>query len=110
MLKTTVVTTDDISGREGKVETITFAFEGDTFEIDLNPLNAANFRRSVAKYVKNGRKVATTGRKAQGEANRHHRHEELAAVRQWAQENGFNVGERGRIAQTVWDAYKGAHA
>ncbi len=110
MLKTVVTTLDDISGKEGKVETITFAFEGEAFEIDLNPLNAANFRRSVAKYVKSARKLPKKAHTGRIEANRHHDREKLAAVRQWAQENGYNVGERGRIAQNVWDAYKGANA
>lgn len=31
-------------------------------------------------------------------------------VRTWAKENGYEVGERGRIERPVYDAYLAAHA
>ena len=34
---------------------------------------------------------------------------DLAAVRAWAKDNGFEVSERGRISQKVTDAYSAAH-
>lgn len=33
----------------------------------------------------------------------------VAEIRKWAQENGLEVGTRGRLSQTVKDAYADAH-
>lgn len=53
-----VVTTlvDDLDGTEA-VETVTFALEGRSYEIDLNSRNAAKLRSELGKYVKAGRHV-----------------------------------------------------
>src|SRR5215510_648757 len=45
-----VVITDDIDGGEAH-ETIAFGLDGSSLEIDLNKLNAAQFRKTVAPYI-----------------------------------------------------------
>ncbi|WP_394253543.1 Lsr2 family DNA-binding protein [Arthrobacter pityocampae] len=37
------------------------------------------------------------------------RREELQRIRQWAQDNGFTPSSRGRISQSIVDAYNEAH-
>ena len=111
MQKTVVKYIDDVSKKETpKVETIEFAFEGKTYEIDLNPLNAANFRRSIDKYVKNGRKVS--GRRTSPFDGRRVTHEKgyVQEVRQWAKDNGIEVAERGRVPLSVYDRFEAANA
>ena len=49
-----VVITDDIDGGEAH-ETIAFGLDGSSLEIDLNKLNAAQFRKTVAPYIEHGR-------------------------------------------------------
>jgi hypothetical protein len=46
--------TDDIDGSDA-VETLRFAFDGRSYEIDLNKKNAAAFRKAVGPYVKAAR-------------------------------------------------------
>ncbi len=109
MKKTLVTYIDDVSGKPAsKVETITFAVEGQLFEIDLNPLNAANFRRSVAKYVKNARKVSGSPRKALDGRKVTHPKDYVHAVRTWAQEQGYEVANRGRVPLSLYKAYEDA--
>lgn len=109
MQKTVVTMTDDLTGKEyEKGETITFAFEGKEYEIDLNAFNARNFRRSMTKYVANARKVAE-GRKTDGRKIKHDP-EYVHSVRAWAKENGYEVSDRGRVPNAIYEAYKKAAA
>lgn len=111
MQKTVVTYTDDITKKEASgVETVTFAVEGEQFEIDLNPLNKANFLRSVRKYMENGRKVRTTGRTHRATRDVRHDREYVHKVRKWAQEQGIEVSNRGRVPLKVYDQFEAAHA
>jgi hypothetical protein len=47
---------DDIDGTEA-VETVTFALDGNQYEIDLNALHATALREALARYVEQGRVV-----------------------------------------------------
>lgn len=108
MQKTVVTKIDDITGKEfDDGETVTFSFQGLVYEIDLNKRNAAQFRRSVAKYMDKGRRVkATHDRKV-----REPKHDPitLGKVRRWARANGFEVADRGRVPVKVLEAYESAN-
>jgi hypothetical protein len=98
-----VVFTDDLSGTQQDVKTVTFGFEGKTFEIDLGTLNRRNLERSLAKYIDAARPVkAVKGKtvKAGSGAKR-----DLSPVREWAKAQGMEVSDRGRISKSVLDAY-----
>lgn len=113
MQKTIVTKIDDLTGKEyDKGETITFSFEGEQFEIDLNSFNARNFRRSMNKYMEKGRKVRSAqGRTHKGNGRRAtHDREYVHTVRAWAKENGYEVADRGRVPQAVYAAYEKANA
>lgn len=97
---------DDLDGTDAD-ETVTFALDGAQYEIDLNAKNAGNLRKALDKYVgaarRAGRPAATGKARAGGKAERDY---DLDALRTWAAANGHEVPARGRIKQTVIDAYK----
>lgn len=106
---------DDIDGTEieqGKGETIVFALDGTTHEIDLSDSNAKQLRSILEPYVAKGRKVTGTPapqrRRNTGGSGRSK--EELEAIRAWARDNGYEVADRGRIRSEVQDAYDQARS
>ncbi len=108
MQQTVVTRIDDITGQPYETgETITFAVQGNVYEIDLNALNARNFRRSLAKYMDNARRVKATHTRTHTEPK--HDRETLARVREWARENGHQVADRGRVPIAVFEAYERAN-
>lgn len=109
MQKTIVTKIDDVSGKEfSEGETVTFAVNGQSFEIDLNKFNARNFHRSMAKYMEHGRKV--TGGRTHVSRDVKHAPEYVHTVRAWAAENGIEVSSRGRVPLSVYAAYESANA
>ena len=96
---------DDIDGGEAH-ETVTFGLNGRDFEIDLNDTNANKLRELLDPYVKHGRRIKTTGAPGRTKATASEDKEDLAKVRAWAAENGFDVKPRGRIPREVVEAYK----
>jgi Lsr2 len=98
-----VVITDDIDGGEAH-ETIAFGLDGSSLEIDLNKLNAAEFRQTVAPYIEHGRRVFRA-RAARPARDRGH----SSDVREWAKQQGIKVSDRGRIPASVIADYEAAH-
>src|SRR4051812_7178524 len=110
MQKTVVTYTDDLTQKPAEdIETVEFAVNGKTFEIDLNKLNARNFYRSVAKYMEHGRKVTSKASKHVDGRKVTHSKEYVQTVRQWAQDNGIEVASRGRVPLSVYDLYEKAN-
>lgn len=99
--KTTVELVDDLDGTEAE-QTVTFALRGTTYEVDLNEKNAAKLDKALEKYVAAARKV---GRNSAPRGRSTSNREETAQIRTWAKDNGIEVSERGRISQSVKDAY-----
>jgi hypothetical protein len=110
--KVQVVLIDDIDGGDA-TETVTFALDGVTYEIDLNDANAATLRDALAVWVGNARRVsgrASSGRSASRSSGRRSSgSEDSAAIREWAKSNGYQVSERGRISAEVREAYAKAN-
>lgn len=110
MASHTIVTLlDDLDGSEA-VETVEFALDGASYEIDLNEKNAEKIRKALARYVDQGRRVhkAAMQRKRRGASVRHSK-ELLLAVRNWARSNGYELSDRGRIPVSVMDAFDASH-
>jgi hypothetical protein len=104
---------DDLNGEEAH-ETVRFGLDGTEYEIDLTGDNAHNLRSTLSEYVEKARKANTSGRKSQGgqkntSTGSGRSREETQAIRQWAQDNGHNPSARGRITQSIIDAYNQAH-
>lgn len=100
-----VTLVDDIDGSEAH-ETVQLAVDGATVEIDLSTGNAGRLRAVLAPYLEAGRRTAT--RKVQVRAAS--KRDDLAKIRQWGRDNGFNVSDRGRVAETVRSAYEKAQS
>lgn len=104
-----VILIDDIDEGDAD-ETITFALDGVTYEIDLNSDHAAELRESIGTWISYAREVPTRGQRGGKTQRRKTRQTEVDAgdVRQWARKNGHKVSDRGRISSTVVEAYKAA--
>jgi len=106
---TTVQLIDDIDGSQA-AETVRFAVDGRTYEIDLSTEHAESLRRSLAQFVavarRPGRIDASTGR-GQDRPGRP-QGADSSAVRAWARENGVPVSPRGRIPEAVLAQYTSA--
>ncbi len=104
-----VVLEDDLDGGDA-AETIKFAVDGVSYEIDLNAKNAKRLRDAVAPYLAAGRKVGrggvvAGGRTARGRASAAGDREQNRAIRDWAKKAGRQVSDRGRIPQEIVDEY-----
>jgi hypothetical protein len=113
--KTVITKIDDLTGKEYEEgETITFTFQGKAYEIDLNKRNAADFERKLSRYMEKGRKIRSdrpVGRTHHADDGRKIKHDRayVRTVRAWAQENGYDVSDRGRVPLSVYDAYEKAN-
>jgi hypothetical protein len=118
--KVQVILSDDLDDSISADETVTFALDGTTYEIDLSEGNAQEMRDVFGKYVAAARKVsgrsstrasgggrsrATGGGGGGGRMDR----EQAGAIRDWARKNGHEVSDRGRIPSSVVEAYEAAH-
>jgi Lsr2 len=110
----TVVTTDDIDGSPN-AETVTFSFDGRSFEIDLSKKGRTALEKALKPYIDAGRPVGgrtTRGSGGSGSSSRGRGRRsssvDLAAVRAWAAENGIAVSDRGRISGSVLEQYQAA--
>ncbi len=108
--KVQVLLVDDIDGGTAD-ETVSFALDGVSYEIDLTTEHATELRDALATWVGHARKIGgrTAGRGASAGAARPRRASDAGAVRAWAKENGFEVSERGRISAEIREAYDAAH-
>lgn len=108
MAKKTVVTlVDDIDGSDA-AETVSFAIDGTSYEIDLSADNAAAFRAALQPYVDAGRRTPRRGgRRGASTAASSATSKEIRA---WAEANGIEVPSRGRIPATVQERYRDANA
>jgi nucleoid-associated protein Lsr2 len=100
---------DDLDGGEAE-ETVQFALDGVTYEIDLSSANAKKLRDSLAPFVEHARRVsggAGAGRRRRSRAASSR--ERSADIRAWAKARGIKVNERGRIPATVVEEYERAH-
>lgn len=106
----TVVTTDDIDG-SANAETIKFSFDGAAYTIDLSKKNRTAFEKALKPYVAAAQKVPAGRRRtppssaSRRRAGTRRKSVDLAAVREWARENGIEVAERGRVAEDTIVAY-----
>lgn len=114
------VFTDDLDGNSKADETVRFALDGVTYEIDLTEEHAAELREGLERFIEAGRlakgghttagarttrsnrHVATTAQRTQ---RTHNDREQNAAIRTWAQRKGKVIADRGRIPQSVVDEY-----
>ncbi|WP_062982338.1 histone-like nucleoid-structuring protein Lsr2 [Nocardia anaemiae] len=111
--KVTVTMVDDLDGTSKADETVLFALDGVTYEIDLSKKNAGKLRADLDRWTEKGRR---TGRvkvraKARGGGKDFRSpvdREQSLAIREWARKNGHQVSARGRISADIVAAYHAA--
>ena len=108
------ILSSDLSGVEiedGKGGTVHFALEGTEYEIDLTDKEADELRKTFAKYTDAARRSSSRSASASSRRGGSSRSgsgrspEELQAIRDWANSNGYNVSSRGRVKKEILDAY-----
>lgn len=108
--KVQVLLVDDLDGGEAD-ETVTFALDGKTYEIDLTTANADKLRGLLDAYVKGGRRTGGRASGGRGKARAASGgSQDTAQIRAWAKENGHEVNDRGRVPANIRKAYEEAHA
>jgi hypothetical protein len=115
---------DDLTGEESDVadvENVEFSLDGLGFEIDLTTENAAKLREAFSPYIAVARRRSTspatlagratqraTARSSPAPARRRPTidREQSAAIREWANRNGWELSKRGRIPRDAAEAYQ----
>ncbi|MDX3266037.1 Lsr2 family protein [Streptomyces sp. MI02-2A] len=108
--KVQVLLVDDLDGGEAD-ETVTFALDGKTYEIDLTISNADKLRGLLDPYVKGGRRTGGRASGGRGKARTAAADggQDTAQIRAWAKENGLEVNDRGRVPASIREAYEKAN-
>ena len=103
---------DEVEGEE----TVSFALDGASYEIDVCAEHGAALRDAFASYVgaarRAGRATASGPRKAtraRSAGSSGSGATDVNEVREWARANGHQVSERGRLSAAVTAAYEAAH-
>lgn len=110
--KVLVQLVDDLDGTSSHdVTTVLFGLDGVTYEIDLTEVNAEKLRESLTPYVDSARRVGGRVRRGTRPAgSKSANASEAGQIREWAQENGFELAGRGRIPSHVVEAYRQAQS
>jgi nucleoid-associated protein Lsr2 len=102
--------TDDLDGGEAD-RTVEFGLDGVNYTIDLSEKNAGKLRKALDPYLAVATRVGRSGsdsrtarRSAPAVSGRSSR-DQNQAIREWANKNGYEVSERGRIPSSIVEAY-----
>ncbi|TRW43470.1 histone-like nucleoid-structuring protein Lsr2 [Georgenia yuyongxinii] len=106
--KVQVTLVDDIDGSPAD-ETVTFALDGISYEIDLSERHASALRESFAEWVGHARRSGGRKISAKRPAGGRSDAADAGKVREWARQQGYEVSERGRISAEIREAYDKAH-
>jgi hypothetical protein len=94
-------------------ETVRFGLDGHLYEIDLSSKNATKLRKDMASFVEHGIRVSArslaAGRRGRAGGGAASQADENRHIREWAQSEGYDVADRGRIRQDIVLAYRQAH-
>jgi Lsr2 len=114
--RTVVQLTDDLDGKaipDGKGETVRFGLDSQDYEIDLTEKNAKVLRDVVAKYVAAGRRVGGGSRggraRSSSASSSRPRDYDPKAVRAWAESQGLEVSQRGRVPSDLVTKFQEAN-
>jgi hypothetical protein len=98
---------DDIDGSEAQ-ETVTFAYRGHQYEIDLNAEHATELDEALSPYIEHARRLATPAPQRRGRRTARgngHEARDTRAIREWARQQGIQVSARGRIPAEIQERY-----
>ncbi|GAA4672555.1 Lsr2 dimerization domain-containing protein [Gordonia humi] len=108
--KTVIKIVDDLDGVElDEYETVKWSLDGKSYEFDTSPQHAEEFRNHVASYIAASRSVGRAPQRRNATTAAARPAANTRVIRQWANENGFTVSDRGRIPADVITAYEAAN-
>jgi Lsr2 len=111
----TEVITDDLDGSQD-AQPVQFAWDGVTWEIDLAEKNRKKLEAALKPFLDKAHPArvaqakSTTPTRTRRSRSSSKDGQDLDAIRQWAQQNGYKVGDRGRIAKSIIEEYNLAQA
>ncbi|WP_237771536.1 histone-like nucleoid-structuring protein Lsr2 [Kribbella sp. ALI-6-A] len=81
---------------------MTFALDGNSYEIDLRNKNAIALRRVLAVYIEAGRPITNRRGKKVTQTTVG---ADARTVKEWARANGYQVKDRGRVPADIRKAF-----
>lgn len=105
--------TDDLDGAEAD-RTVEFGLDGVSYSIDLSEKNAGKLQKILEPYLSAGTRISRgrvdsrSARQVPAASSRSNR-DQNQAIRDWAAKNGHEVSERGRIPNSIVEAFHQAH-
>ncbi|MFB8281155.1 histone-like nucleoid-structuring protein Lsr2 [Nocardia colli] len=106
MARAVIVTlVDDFDKKSAADETVSFAIDGVSYEMDLSAANSAQLREALEQWIRHARKVGRTPRRKSRKAKPMRDRNQATAIREWARENGHKIARRGRISSKLVEAY-----
>jgi len=114
MAQKTVVTVVCDLPHDGEIEgneTVSFAFDGASYEVDVCSAHAKELHDTFAAYAEHARRVssAVSGGGRRRKVRTGPGRERSSEIRAWARQRGHKVSERGRIPATIISEYEAAH-
>lgn len=116
-IKTVQIIQDDFDGSDG-AQTVSFGWEGQQYEIDLNEGHAKQLHEALVPFIERARRArgrGVPGRRAtpspvsgRGRTSLSGKSFDAKTVRQWAHSNGVSVPDRGRVPESVIQEYEAA--
>ena len=103
---------DDLDGTEldqTDVQEVRFGLDGRSYVIDLSTSNAKGLRDAFAPYADAARRDQVAGRAVASTKPTGGGRKDLDQVREWANANGHTVSNRGRVPNSVLEAYDNSH-
>lgn len=110
--KVTVTYVDDLDGESPADGPVEFGIDGINYQIDLSVKNADKLRKTLQPWVDHATRVSGRRRAARSGTGRPRARidrEQSAAIREWAGKNGHQVSSRGRIPETIVEAFNAAN-
>ena len=111
MAQKTVVTVVCDLPHDGEIdgsETVSFAFEGVAYEIDVCSAHAKELHDTFTTFGEHARRVGSAGGRRRKSRNGPGR-ERSSEIRAWARQHGHKVSERGRIPASITAEYEASH-
>lgn len=101
---------DDLDGKVlDEYETVQWSLDGKNYEFDTSTKHAQQFRDSLAKYLEVSRTTSSNRARRTTPLKGARSKEQTQAIREWANNNGYEVSDRGRIPLSVLEAFEAAH-
>jgi hypothetical protein len=110
-MATKTVKIDDLDNKTEGAEEVTFGLNGDFYKLDLAEANRKKLADTLAPFIKAATPI--TGRDAIRRATNGNgappADADPAKIRAWAIANGKDIGDKGRVPESIQEEYRKAH-